>query len=139
MNIHATSEASHHVRVAELRNALRTSDRPDKPATNSQNTDKVDRLTVTLREEDENASTGVREDGEGRGVLRLLEAGQFKGVADVRLRINFFDELSSRARASALPAVKEQAGEVLSAVAGRVDELMNTLELGDETTGLVSA
>lgn len=29
-----------------------------------------------------------------KGVLRLLEEGHFKGVADYRLRINFFDELS---------------------------------------------
>ena len=30
-----------------------------------------------------------------RGVIRLLQQGHFKGVADVRLRINFFDELSA--------------------------------------------
>ena len=29
-----------------------------------------------------------------RGVIRLLQEGHFKGVAEVRLRINFFDELS---------------------------------------------
>ncbi len=138
MNIHATSAASHHVRTAELPNALRMSDRPDKPGTHSRDTAKVDRLTVDAREEDDDASTEVREDGEGRGVLRLLEAGHFKGVADVRLRINFFDELSSRARVAALPAVEEQAGEVVSAVEARVNELMDTLEPGDETIGLVS-
>jgi len=27
------------------------------------------------------------------GVLRLLEAGHFMGVADVRLRVNFFEHL----------------------------------------------
>ncbi len=31
------------------------------------------------------------------GVIRLLEAGHFKGVADVRLRINFHDQLEQRA------------------------------------------
>jgi len=30
-----------------------------------------------------------------KGVLRLLQAGHFKGVADVRLRINFFDEIQA--------------------------------------------
>lgn len=30
----------------------------------------------------------------GRGVLRLLQEGHFKGVADVRLRINFADEIA---------------------------------------------
>lgn len=138
MNIHATSVASHHVRAAELPNALRMSDRPDKPATHSRDTPKVDRSTVDAREEGDDASTELRADGDGRDVLRLLEAGHFKGVADVRLRINFFDELSSRARVAALPAIEEQAGEVVSAVQARVDELMDTLELGDETLGLVS-
>jgi hypothetical protein len=28
-------------------------------------------------------------------VIRLLQAGHFKGVADVRLRINFHEELRS--------------------------------------------
>ena len=39
-----------------------------------------------------------------KGVLRLLEAGHFRGVADVRLRINFFDELSAKATADAQQA-----------------------------------
>jgi hypothetical protein len=30
-----------------------------------------------------------------RGVLRLLQEGHFKGVADLRLRINFFDQLAA--------------------------------------------
>ncbi len=30
-----------------------------------------------------------------KGVLGLLQEGHFKGVADVRLRINFFDELAA--------------------------------------------
>lgn len=31
---------------------------------------------------------------EARGVLRLLQEGHFKGVADIRLRINFSEELA---------------------------------------------
>ncbi len=30
-----------------------------------------------------------------KGVIRLLQAGHFKGVADVRLRINFYDEIQA--------------------------------------------
>ena len=43
-------------------------------------------------------------DGEGdgaRGVIRLLQEGHFKGVADVRLRINFFEELQAAGAADA--------------------------------------
>jgi len=34
------------------------------------------------------------ESREARGVIRLLREGHFKGVADVRLRINFIEELA---------------------------------------------
>lgn len=41
------------------------------------------------------------EGGAARGVIRLLQEGHFKGVADVRLRINFFDELQAAGAANA--------------------------------------
>jgi hypothetical protein len=69
-------------------------------------------------------------DGDGdkaAGVLRLLEAGHFKGVADVRLRINFFEELSARASAAAAPAVRGQAGDLIATMNARVDELIKPL------------
>ncbi len=37
----------------------------------------------------------VQDDEKVKGVIRLLQEGHFKGVADVRLRINFFDELTA--------------------------------------------
>lgn len=33
---------------------------------------------------------------DGKGVLRLLESGHFRGVADLRLRMNFAEELEGR-------------------------------------------
>jgi hypothetical protein len=76
-------------------------------------------------------------DGEKvRGVIRLLEAGHFKGVADVRLRINFFEELSARAAAAAAPVVEEQSGALVETVRGAAVELIAGLEL-DEATGEV--
>lgn len=38
--------------------------------------------------------TEGEETQEARGVLRLLQEGHFKGVADLRLRINFAEELA---------------------------------------------
>lgn len=61
-----------------------------------------------------------------RGVIRLLQEGHFKGVADVRLRINFFDEL--QAAGSARVARALQAG---------VDDLVS--RLGDASTGPLAA
>lgn len=60
-----------------------------------------------------------------KGVIRLLEAGHFKGVADVRLRINFFDELSARATQSAQSTATEQAGQLVGAVTSKADELLS--------------
>jgi PAS domain S-box-containing protein len=61
---------------------------------------------------------------EGAGVLRLLEAGHFKGVADVRLRINFFEELSARASAAAAPAVRTEAAGLIDTMNSRIGELV---------------
>ena len=48
----------------------------------------------------EPTTEGEKTTGRANGVLRLLDAGHFKGVADVRLRINFHDELSPQAAAA---------------------------------------
>jgi hypothetical protein len=78
------------------------------------------------------------DDGEkARGVLRLLEAGHFKGVADVRLRINFFDELSARATTAAQPVVSEQSGRLIETVNQELDQLLGSLGLDEEARELV--
>ena len=68
-----------------------------------------------------------------RGVIRLLEAGHFKGVADVRLRINFFEELSARASANAKPVAVEQSGVMVEAVQAKVDELLSAFVVDEST------
>ena len=52
--------------------------------------------------------------GRGRGVIRNLEAGHFKGVADVRLRINFHDELAQRAAARGGEALADGAESLVA-------------------------
>ena len=66
------------------------------------------------------------EGGGARGVIRLLQEGHFKGVADVRLRINFFDELQAAGAANA--------GRALDS---GVQSLIDTL--GDTTGGPLAA
>lgn len=68
------------------------------------------------------------------GVLRLLEAGHFKGVADVRLRINFFEELSAGAAERAQAAAGERSAKLVETVTAGVDGLLDTADV-DETTG----
>jgi len=64
------------------------------------------------------------EEGEGvKGVLRLLQEGHFKGVADVRLRINFHDELAA-IEGTELRAVAE---ENISGLSESIQPTMDTL------------
>jgi hypothetical protein len=75
------------------------------------------------------AST-ITDPEKARGVIRLLQEGHFKGVADVRLRINFFDELhglQTAADSAHVQSLLEQvAADVQAAVAAFVQE--NPLE-----------
>ena len=70
--------------------------------------------------------------GKAPGVIRLLEAGHFRGVADVRLRINFFDELSARAQTAARPIVQEQTAQLVDAVKSGVEEIIASLVTDQE-------
>ena len=65
-----------------------------------------------------------------KGVVRLLQEGHFKGVADVRLRINFHDELT---QLSIQSVQVDFAGQVEQFEQG-VDEAFATLLAAVEST-----
>ncbi len=71
-------------------------------------------------------------DGDERGVLQLLEGGHFRGVADVRLRINFFEELSARAAQDAAGAATDNASDLIVGINVQVDAVANTYALDDD-------
>jgi len=80
------------------------------------------------------------ETGDGRGVLRLLQEGHFKGVADVRLRINFHEELSALQD----DALKDVAAERLPALADSINVQADTVLAAegltdDQTTAINGA
>jgi len=71
-------------------------------------------------------------DAEGsKGVIRLLQAGHFSGVADVRLRINFHDQLQQGAAQNAARAFE-------NAVPGLFDDLAEKVGILGEDYGLPS-
>jgi hypothetical protein len=70
--------------------------------------------------------------GRAHGVLRLLESGHFKGVADVRLRINFFEELSARAQDAAAAAAPQQTSDLIEAFDAKVEELLSGFDIDDD-------
>lgn len=72
-------------------------------------------------------------ESESRGVMRLLAANHFRGVADVRLRINFFDELSAASASVANAAAETESQVFLGGVGGAVDEFLASLSLDDGT------
>ncbi len=74
-----------------------------------------------------------------RGVIRLLQEGHFKGVADLRLRINFFDELSAQAVTTALPAVQQQSTDLAAAVGTQLTGLADTLAVDEQTQQALDA
>lgn len=68
-------------------------------------------LESTSPAEDDNKNTEA-----SRGVLGLLQEGHFKGVADVRLRINFSDELAAIEQAQNRQVVSQKIDVVLESV-----------------------
>lgn len=82
---------------------------------------------------------GEQPDGE-RGVIRLLQEGHFKGVADVRLRINFYDEISQMETSQTQAAAEEKVSAMLQSVAAVVESFLTENELTeDQTAGLSQA
>ncbi len=66
------------------------------------------------------------------GVLRLLTAGHFEGVADVRLRIVFHDELEALQAEAAMAATTEAVNALTEAVEAPLDELTSSGALSTE-------
>lgn len=74
----------------------------------------------------------VENSGKVRGVIRNLMAGHFKGVADVRLRINFFDEISAMEQAQAAQVAEEGVSNILSSINSEIETFLQTEELDEE-------
>jgi hypothetical protein len=75
-----------------------------------------------------------------RGVIGLLQEGHFKGVSDVRLRINFFDELAAINTAQVDAVAQEKSTGVAESVGTVVQSFLAENELTEEqTAGLLEA
>ena len=81
---------------------------------------------------EEASSLAAQERTRAKGVLRLLQEGHFKGVADVRLRINFHEELTAIAHENLVPVVEDKVAGIISAVSIQIDVLVTSGELTDE-------
>lgn len=81
------------------------------------------------------------EDQEGvPGVLRLLQEGHFKGVADVRLRINFAEEIAAMEREQTEPIVADGVTGLVDTVAAGMEPFTVENGLGEQAvTGIGEA
>jgi len=78
------------------------------------------------------AAAAAGENEKMKGVMRLLLEGHFKGVADVRLRINFFDELAAGPPPDLTPVIEAETADLLAAVNTELGALLTSGELGPE-------
>ena len=78
-------------------------------------------------------------DGPKKGVLRLLEEGHFRGVADVRLRLNFHDELGGVEASTVRAAVEDDARTLIDSFAQRLDAAPETIALDGESAASLDA
>jgi hypothetical protein len=81
--------------------------------------------------EDEAAADADAGGAGQKGVLRLLQEGHFKGVADVRLRINFYEEFSAMAAAKAAQTMTTGTGELTAGVTAKAQELVSSWGLDE--------
>ena len=84
------------------------------------------------------AEESPEDDGGAHGVLRLLMAGHFKGVADVRLRINFHDQIAAAEAEAAKAATQEAVANLSGTVNAQLDELASSPELTPEQQSAVA-
>ena len=66
-------------------------------------------------------------DGEARGVLRNLEAGHFRGVADLRLRINFADQILTAELEAASRVASQTAADFVADANVAIDEFVGAV------------
>lgn len=74
----------------------------------------------------------VVENEKVRGVIRLLQEGHFKGVADIRHRINFFEELSAMENGEIQKVVGEKVPAITDSVNANLEDLLSSDNLSDE-------
>ena len=75
------------------------------------------------------------EDTDAEGVLRLLEQGHFKGVADIRLRINLFNDLAAIEAEKLQAVADEKVDTILQSVGSIVGTLTPDAESPPDSTG----
>lgn len=100
-------------------------------------------LQTALTIDDQDAETNLvvenTSQAKGHGVLRLLNEGHFKGVADVRLRINFSEQLSAQQEQQSLANLNEQTMKFVGSISDSFHDSISTLTDEEETQATLTS
>lgn len=83
----------------------------------------------------ETASDGAQKT---KGVLRLLQEGHFKGVSDVRLRINFHEEIQALENQKLIESADTGVTEMISSISTGMAELLESENPEPEISAIIS-
>jgi len=97
-----------------------------------QNTDDTDNTTA------DTGKIAADDSQKVKGVIRNLQAGHFKGVADVRLRINFHDEIAAMEQAQRDSVTQAGVSEITNSVNSEIESLIQSGELDEQTAAAVA-
>ena len=87
---------------------------------------------------DEEMGQSTIDNGHQRGVIRNLLAGHFKGVADVRLRINFNDELSALEQEEMSKAIDKGIADLTTLIDSAAGAALGSSEIDEVTSATIS-
>jgi len=73
-----------------------------------------------------------------KGVVRNLLDGHFKGVSDVRLRINFRDDIATLEMERMVQVAQEGVSDLIQTVTGEVDAFLQSESLDDQILSTIS-
>ena len=91
-------------------------------------TETVHQANPAVEEIPESEATEQSKDGKADGVIRNLLEGHYKGVADVRLRINHFEELAAIESAQLKALAEQEVTGLLGVVESGVNNILGSSE-----------
>lgn len=98
----------------------------------------ADPVTPTADAETEEVENA--EEDKAKGVLRLLQQGHFRGVADVRLRINFYDQIAALECERSIQAAESGISGMIASVGSQVESLIQEGNLDEQASaGVIEA
>ncbi|EKD39015.1 MAG: hypothetical protein ACD_75C00533G0008 [uncultured bacterium] len=88
--------------------------------------------TIKAKAETVEASQVQQSEQQGKGVVGLVQEGHFNGVADIRLRINFYDQLQLSAAENSGETLATGSQELVTDLESKIQEFGGTFAIADQ-------